>query len=346
MFVFENNREAINRMPRSLLSAFDNRSWIPVTNILFQLCKGFGFASSKNVEPSSSAIFQVLLRETCIHEEELFLSFLNRLFNTLSWTMTESSMSIREMQEKRQVADLQQRKCSVIFDISCSLARILEFFTREIPHAFLMGPDMNLRRLAELVVFILNHIILAADAEFFDMTLRRPGQHQEKTNCTMILAPLVGIILNLMESSSTSGHRELNDVITVFTSMDCPATIHFGLQYLLSYNWSNVLRGDASLAKLAQLEEFSHYFMHITMSADGNEEQGFSTASNEEEDNCCICYNSDSDTTFEPCHHRSCYGCITRHLLNSQRCFFCNAVVTSVTRIADSRIESRSPLAP
>lgn len=68
-----------------------------------------------------------------------------------------------------QVADLQQRKCSVIFDISCSLARILEFFTREIPHAFLMGPDMNLRRLAELVVFILNHIILAADAEFFDM---------------------------------------------------------------------------------------------------------------------------------------------------------------------------------
>lgn len=68
-----------------------------------------------------------------------------------------------------QVADLQQRKCSVIFDISCSLARILEFCTREIPCAFLMGPDMNLRRLTELVVFILNHIISAADAEFFDM---------------------------------------------------------------------------------------------------------------------------------------------------------------------------------
>ena len=68
-----------------------------------------------------------------------------------------------------QVADLQQRKCSVIFDVSCNLARILEFCTREIPCAFLMGPDMNLRRLTELVVFILNHIISAADAEFFDM---------------------------------------------------------------------------------------------------------------------------------------------------------------------------------
>ncbi|TVU37762.1 hypothetical protein EJB05_11096 [Eragrostis curvula] len=335
MHVFENNQEAINGLPRSLLSAFDNRSWIPVTNILFRLCKGSGFASSKNAESSSSATFQVLLRETCIHEQELFFSFLNRLFNTLSWTMTEFSMSIREMQDKHQVADLQQRKCSVIFDISCNLARILEFCTREIPCAFLMGPDMNLRRLTELIVFILNHIISAADAEFFDMTLRRPGQQLEKTNRTMILAPLVGIILNLMECSSTSEHRELNDVMAVFASMDCPATIHFGLQYLLSYNWSNVLRGDASLAKLAQLEEFSHYFRRITMAVDGKEEHNTSSG-DEDDDTCCICYNCDSDATFQPCHHKSCFGCINRHLLNSQRCFFCNAVVTSVTRITDS----------
>jgi Kip1 ubiquitination-promoting complex protein 1 len=57
----------------------------------------------------------------------------------------------------------------VIFDISCSLARILEFCVGEIPQAFLSGPDMNLRRLIELVVFILNHIISAADTDFFDL---------------------------------------------------------------------------------------------------------------------------------------------------------------------------------
>jgi Kip1 ubiquitination-promoting complex protein 1 len=61
MFVFENNREAINKMPRSLLSAFDNRSWIPVTNILSRFCKGSGFASYKNGESASSATFQVFL---------------------------------------------------------------------------------------------------------------------------------------------------------------------------------------------------------------------------------------------------------------------------------------------
>ena len=68
-----------------------------------------------------------------------------------------------------QVLEFQQRKCSVIFDLSCNLARVLEFCTREIPQAFLTGADTNLRRLIELVVFILNHITSAADAEFFDL---------------------------------------------------------------------------------------------------------------------------------------------------------------------------------
>lgn len=44
-----------------------------------------------------------LLREACINDKDLFSAFLNRLFNTLSWTMTEFSVSIREMQEKFQV---------------------------------------------------------------------------------------------------------------------------------------------------------------------------------------------------------------------------------------------------
>lgn len=44
-----------------------------------------------------------LLREACTNDEGLFSAFLNRLFNTLSWAMTEFSVSVREMQEKYQV---------------------------------------------------------------------------------------------------------------------------------------------------------------------------------------------------------------------------------------------------
>ncbi|RVX21512.1 E3 ubiquitin-protein ligase RKP [Vitis vinifera] len=101
---FESNIVATQRMPKALLSAFDNRSWIPVTNILLRLCKGSGFGSSKHGESSSSSfVFQKLLREACIVDDELFSAFLNRLFNYLSWTMTEFSVSVREMQEKHRV---------------------------------------------------------------------------------------------------------------------------------------------------------------------------------------------------------------------------------------------------
>ena len=53
----------------------------------------------------------------------------------------------------------------------------------------------------------------------------------------MILAPLVGIILNLMDASAVSETEELNNIIAVFASMGCPATVHCGFQYLLGYNW-------------------------------------------------------------------------------------------------------------
>lgn len=57
---FENNKAATQEMPKALLSAFDNRSWIPVTNILLRLCKGSGFGSSRHGESSSSSfVFQV-----------------------------------------------------------------------------------------------------------------------------------------------------------------------------------------------------------------------------------------------------------------------------------------------
>ncbi|KAJ4966187.1 hypothetical protein NE237_018036 [Protea cynaroides] len=330
LVAFESNAAAVQTLPRALLSAFDNRSWIPVTNILLRLFKGSGFGTSKHGESSLSTLFQGLLRDACIHDEPLFSAFLNRLFNTLSWTMTEFSVSIREMQEKYQVLELQQRKYIVIFDLSCNLARVLEFCTHEIPQAFLVGPDMNLRRLTELIVFILNHVTSAADAEFFDLPLRRLGQSQEKINRGMILAPLVGIILNLLDASLDPESQ--NDLLGVFSSMDCPVTVQCGFQYLLEYNWAGSLRGDPSATRLRQLEQFSDLLRIRTESGAAGKMISGGEVEVDDDDQCCICYTSVADARFEPCSHMSCYGCITRHLLNCQRCFFCNATVLEVHR--------------
>jgi hypothetical protein len=57
-----------------------------------------------------------------------------------------------------------------------------------------------------------------------------------------------------------------------------------------------------------------------------NQEEG-----KEELDLCSICCDHVVDTWFVPCHHSSCSKCIKRHLLNSDKCFFCNAKITSTT---------------
>ncbi|KAF9678802.1 hypothetical protein SADUNF_Sadunf07G0074000 [Salix dunnii] len=88
--VFESNEAATQRMPKALLSAFDNISWISVTNILLRLCKGSHFGFSKHGESLSSSSSPVVF----------------------------------------QVLEFQQRKCSVIFDLSCNLAKVLESLRR------------------------------------------------------------------------------------------------------------------------------------------------------------------------------------------------------------------------
>ncbi|CAJ2641673.1 unnamed protein product [Trifolium pratense] len=331
--IFESNEAANQRLPKALLSAFDNRSWIPVTNILLRLCKGSGFSFSKNGESSSSSIlFQRLLKEACINDEALFSSFLNRLFNTLSWAMTEFSVSVREMQEKYQVMEFQQRKCGVIFDLSCNLARILEFCTHEIPQAFLSGPETNLRRLTELIVFILNHTTSSADAEFFDLSLRRHNQSSEKVNRGMILAPLVGIMLNLLDATKLVEYQENNDLVDVFLSMNCAETVLYGFQYLVDYNWDGSCRGEAYMGKYKELENFLTFLACRTMS-EHDEVESIVDTTDLDDNLCCICYACEADAQIAPCLHRSCYGCVSRHLLNCQRCFFCNATVTNVSRI-------------
>ncbi|XP_021736630.1 E3 ubiquitin-protein ligase RKP-like [Chenopodium quinoa] len=329
---FETNHAATHKMPKALLSAFDNRSWIPVTNILLRLCKGFGFGSSKHGETSSSSVvFQRLLRDVCAEDEELFAAFLNRLFNTLSWTMTEFSISIREMQEKNHVLEFRERKCGAVFDLSCKLARILEFCTHEIPQAFLLGNDMHLQRLTELVIFTLNQMTSATDSEFFDWSVKRHGQSPEKINRGMILAPLVGIIVNLVEASTEVESSEQNDIIEVLAKMDCPETVLFGLQYMLGFNWAGFSKGNVHFAKLRQLEEFLTCLIS-RMGSQDLETSTFLQESEFDDSMCCICYTSVADAQFVPCLHQSCYGCITRHLLNCQRCFFCNAIVVEVIK--------------
>lgn len=147
----------------------------------------------------------------------------------------------------------------------------------------------------------------------------------------MILAPLVGIIVNLVDASTEVESNEHNDVVEVLASMDCPDTVLCGLQYMLEFNWAGFSKGIVHCAKLRQLEDFLTRLI-TRMGSRESERSAFQHESDCDDSMCCICYTSKADAQFVPCLHQSCYGCITRHLLNCQRCFFCNATVIQVIK--------------
>lgn len=61
VIAFERSQAAREGMVGCLLASFDNRFWIPVSNILLRLCKGSGFGASKCLShgESFSLHFQV-----------------------------------------------------------------------------------------------------------------------------------------------------------------------------------------------------------------------------------------------------------------------------------------------
>lgn len=94
-------------------------------------------------------------------------------------------------------------------------------------------------------------------------------------------------------------------------------------------------KGDDDITKLRQLEKISSLLI-LTESEDSETIVGCGETTDCEENICCICYSSKADAHFLPCSHVSCFGCISRHLLNCQRCFFCNATVTEVIRTEEN----------
>lgn len=201
---FEENRSAQDVFIESLLSCFDSRFWIPVSNILLRLCKGMGFGQKRTNE-STSLIFQQLLQDTCKANQTLYTAFLSRLFTIMNWTATEFTVAMKEIQDSRgrhssTELQQQQRKCTIMFELSVNLLRLLEFIVRELPFTFLKDSSVNTDRLIETMSFILQHTTIGPDSKLFDQIIG-PQVHQipfmEKVSRFSILAPVTGILINL-----------------------------------------------------------------------------------------------------------------------------------------------------
>jgi Kip1 ubiquitination-promoting complex protein 1 len=225
---FEENKSAQEVFIESLLSCFDSRFWIPVSNILLRLCKGMGFGQKRSTE-STSLIFQQLLQDTCKANQTLYNAFLNRLFTIMNWTATEFTVAMKEIQDSRgsfssTELQQQQRKCTIMFELSVNLLRLLEFIVRELPLTFLKASSVNTTRLIETISFILQHTTLGPDSQLFEQIIGSQI-HQipfmEKVSRFSILAPVTGILINLhvaaetLESEEGSQPSEINEIASV-----------------------------------------------------------------------------------------------------------------------------------
>lgn len=202
---FEGNEAARSCLMGALLLAFDQRSWVAISSLLLRLTRGDGFGQpSAGAESSSSLLFRKQLKEACQQDPDRFAAFLNRLFNTLNWTITEFIAVLKEVLQQNarrpgEDSSAAPRRAAVMFDLSIQLARLLEFLAAQIPTAFSRGSNLNLTRLMELQSFILSHTA-GQGSTVLEGALALELRTWKKLSRAALLAPLVGIMAKLYQA--------------------------------------------------------------------------------------------------------------------------------------------------
>lgn len=204
---------------RALLSSFDAHCWLPVTSILLRQWRGTGFGDGLTAESAAnktgSEELQAVFVRCCDEQPQQTADFLNRVFDNLNWTMTEFGLALAEVDALGEdMAGAQtHRKCTIMFELSVNLLRVLEFCCLRLSKAFLdtqaEGAQVSLTRLVELMIHTLNKTTAGNDARVFARVLERDIPGLEKVKRQSIYRPIVGVITNLRRESDTTEDHSL-----------------------------------------------------------------------------------------------------------------------------------------
>jgi Kip1 ubiquitination-promoting complex protein 1 len=257
--VFEQNGAAREKLMVSLLAAFDARTWVSISGIILRLVKGGGFGQlPATAIEGSSLLFRSLLRDACVQHGPIFDAFLNRLFNTLNWTVTEFVVVLKEVHDAvtaQRAADANaQRRCGLMFELSVNLERLLEFLASQLPAAFRGGSTLNLTRLVELLSFILSHTT-GKGAQLLDSTTAMNLASLAKVNRQALLAPLVGTLARLFDVERQAGEGSGHSVSEAMAAAEtCPMG---ALEHTAGLDWTPQKPGnEAAYADAVVFQEF------------------------------------------------------------------------------------------
>jgi hypothetical protein len=97
-------------------------------------------------------------------------------------------------------------------------------------------------------------------------TVRQQGQSQEKVNRAMILAPLVGIVLNLRNATMVPNHGMTYDLAHAIVSVDVSAAVISNFQYLINYSWVRVVMNLMVVMKVS-LSATQHLWLSLQVAS-------------------------------------------------------------------------------
>jgi len=333
---FEEDQYVREHFMEALIGSFDSRFWIPVTSILLRIWQGTGFCHGKSETENdcASSLLQSCFRNSpTIRGGEGLRGFLNHIFNNLNWTVTEFHVSLKEIEDaakKRLSGDLRdlQRKCNITFELSTHLFRVLELLTLEFPDLFLSDSDVNLSRLVEMVLHIVNHVTVGKDSVLFEAIVQLGLPGLDKLNRAAILDPIIGICANLGRKSVSSISEHVYHFVPKMISYDDSFLID-NIEYIGNFAQCRMTQKDTEAGLMKEIGELFTEFQEETvkkrmtamtvktraaaieaMSPQERKEQGVVEA--KEVQTCTICYQEELDTRFSPCGHTSCKRCISR----------------------------------
>ncbi len=349
-----------------VLMANANRNWVAVSSVFLRFWKGKGFGKVNNAIANPEAFsndelpllndnffcfadrksapdnsvkrnsalasptFQRVMEALCATDNELTLSYLNQLFNTLNWCVSEFSVGMSDYKtasERKKDTVQIQKKVIIMFELSANLVRLLEIVCMCGGSLVFLAPSakVNLQRAAETILSVLDRTILLPEKKIFQMILVRQGLGSEINDNVMCHGAL-GVLLCLFKEENSAVPTVLSEQATLTEAM---------LTFLETTKWKESLPENASAETGAWIGLLPKLVAQTRALLDARQARGLKRVDSLEV--CPICYAEAIDTRFLPCQHTSCAGCITRHLLNSRRCFFCNAEVESTELIANQK---------
>lgn len=352
----------------TLMSSFNKRNCIHPIGILVRFWKGDGFVYKgkqtgaliddaisvlpeyefmlPKFQPSCpSQVFQDQLAQICLQENTPRVEFINGILNQLNTVFSEVIETIQELQHKVVLLNEQTlnprdlRICNAYYHLTIGLLRVLEMLSSKCPALFLDQKssisEISLKRLMEVLIQVWNRI--TAHQTLFDnaIRLRLPGV--ECIEKMAVLYAVAGVILALC----TRGTKERNAyaikclLIAPGFSMKSVELLqqaaHENMQ-LLSRPHS-VRIGVTNEDEMLELNTFVSKLKQQNSTLTNSTEVTVTSS----EDSCPICCANIISVVFTPCGHTTCKDCITRHLLNSENCFFCNQKVDKVQDIKKNK---------